>query len=260
MSLRNNFLHNKMEIPKTLDSKASIETAFLNLSIQFVESCVAAWPEDPLLPIAASQIKALTGAQAISLFENEAKNYLDGLSRRNEAALFELGRSTNLAALAIEDKYKGANINTRDTIWTYLNHLSRFVSMYRLYSQIPSELLNAVNEAASGLKESIEKGSADMNSLNPFELGQSVMNKFTPEALDNIMKQMIGNPDSMTSLLNNMSGLVGSQAPALSAAIDTLKNPNGPDVNVLADALASVSGPAGTGGFDMMSLLKFMPK
>jgi hypothetical protein len=248
----------------SIDSKAAIAKAFYDMGLQFLEASVAAWPEDPLLPVAIVAYKGLSQNDALELFVQHFGPLIDRLSKREEAALLEAGAHPQVAAINVESKYKNANASTRETVWTYIVHLCRFASMSKLYKHIPTQILGAVNEAAMTLKQQIDAGQMDASAVNPFELGQQVMSKFDPQQLESMMREMMGSPDAVNSMLQSMSSLVagsGTSLEAISAAATMFSGQGGPPG---LDALlgnSSGSGPTGPNGipnFDLGSLMKFM--
>ena len=247
-------------INMSIDTKASVQKAFHDMAIQFLEASIGAWPEDTLLPLALVQVKGLSHADALKLFQDHIGPLADKLSKKDESALFQVGRHPELEALQIESKFSGANASTRETFWTYIQHLCRFGSMEKLYKHIPDEILGAVNEAAVDLKAQIDSGTLDASKVNPFELGQQVMSRFDANQIDKLMKTMMGSPEAVDSILNSMSSLVaGSGGPsmdAIGAAAAMLSGQGGPPNMASLGSLLSQN--ANT-GLDLTSLLKFMP-
>jgi len=247
-------------INMSIDTKASVQKAFYDMAIQFLEASIGAWPEDQLLPLALVQVKAMAPAESLKLFQEHIGKLADKLSKKDEAALFQVGRHPELEALQIEVKYTGANASTRETLWTYIQHLCRFGSMERLYKHIPDEIMGAVNQAAVDLKAQIENGSLDASKVNPFDLGQQVMSRFDANQIDKLMKTMMGSPEAVDSILNSMSSLVaGSGGPsmdAIGAAAAMLSGQGGPP-NM--GSLSSLLSQNANTGLDLTSLMKFMP-
>jgi len=216
---------------------ANVHRGLADMCVQLIEASVAAWPEDPLLPIGLSEFKKLDPETAFALFIEHLGPYVNGLTAKDPAVLFEAAKMPSLAALEIETKYSSANASTRETLWTYIGHICKYVTMSKLYAHIPENVLGAVTDAASGLKARIDSGSLDLSSVNPFELGQEVMSKFKPEEMERMMRQLTSNPETMASIMSQMSSVLG---------------PN---------ALSAVSsGMAGGSNLDIASMLKYLPK
>jgi len=216
---------------------ANVHRGLWDMCVQLIEASVSAWPEDTLLPIALSEFKKLEAERAFDLVVEHLGSYINGLSARDTAVLFEASKMPALGPLNIEAKFTAANQSTRDTLWTYIGHICKYITMSKLYKHIPENVLGAVSEAASGLKSRIDAGSLDLSSVNPFELGQEVMSKFPPQELERMMKQLTSNPDTMASIMSQMSSVLGP------------------------DALSAVAGTmSGGGNLDIASMLKFLPK
>jgi hypothetical protein len=216
---------------------ANVHRGLWDMSVQLIEASVSAWPEDALLPLALIAFKKIEPEQAFNLVVEHLGPYIDGLSKRDVDVLFKAASIGPLEALQIESKFSGANDSTRDTLWTYIGHICKYVTMSKLYKHIPENVLSAVTDAASGLKAKIDSGSIDLSSVNPFELGQEVMSTFPPQELERMMRQLTSNPETMSSIMSQMSSVLGPSA------------------------LSSVAGSmSGGGSLDVASMLKFLPK
>lgn len=233
-----------------MNSKSAVEKAFKDMLVQFIEAGIGAWPEDPLLPLALVQVQKSNQDELLSGFEENFGSYVNQLSKRDVSVLLEASKHPLVDALNIESKYTEANKNTQETIWNYVTHLCRFASMNKIYKHIPKQVIGAVNEAASTLKEQIDNGSLDPKSINPFELGQQVMSKFSPTDIDQMMKQILGNPDAMSTMMTQMQSFLGDANSPIGAALgNALGGSNNP--------LSAILGQAG-GSLDLSSLASLM--
>lgn len=209
-------------------SKTSTDSAFHEVTKQLIEASISAWPEDVLLPIALTQWSALEPADALAIFEKHVGPLANKLSQRDTEALFEVGQDPALAALCIKDKFTGANESTQSTLWTYIGHMCRFGTMNKLYSFIPTNVMTAVTDAAQELKSRMDSGDVDTKTINPMELGKSVMSKFKPEELDAMMKSLMASPDAMNTIMSQMNSIMesgssfGSGGPDLSSLLKFL--------------------------------------
>ena len=217
---------------------ANVHSGLFEMSVQLIEASCAAWPEDSLLPIALSEFKKLSPEQAFDIVVEHLGPYINGLSKKESSVLFEAAKMPALEALNIESKFNAANPSTRETLWTYIGHICKYVTMSKLYKHIPENIMGAVSDAANGLKAKIDSGALDLNSVNPFELGQEVMSKFKPQELEKMMRDLTSNPETMASLMSQMSNVLGPEA------------------------LSAVAGSMSGGGapLDVASMLKFLPK
>lgn len=191
------------------DTKSSVSFAFHEMAVQFGEASIAAWPEDPLLPIAVAQVKGLAPQDAVDLFMEHFGAHVDGLSKQDANAIYECAAVPCAVPLDIKTKYDGANENTRTTIWTYVGHLCRFTAMMKLYRHIPANVLGAVHETARGLKDQLENGTLDPSSINPMELGQKVMAQFQPAEIETMMNDMMKNTDLLNTVMAQMGSVLG---------------------------------------------------
>lgn len=191
------------------DTKTSVCFAFHEMAVQFAEASVAAWPEDPLLPIVVAQIKGLAPETSVDLFMEHFGAHVDGLSKQDPEALYACAQVPAAVPLDLKSKYDGANENTRSTIWTYVGHLCRFTAMMKLYKHIPANILGAVHETARGLKDQLESGAVDPSSINPMELGQKVMSRFQPAEIEKMMNDMMKNTDLLNTVMAQMGSVLG---------------------------------------------------
>lgn len=191
-------------------TKASTDVAFHEITKQLIEASIAAWPEDPLLPLALQTWATVEPTHGMFLFENHFGSLVNRLVAKDPEALFTAAKDPALAAIGIEAKFKGATEATQATLWTYIGHMCRFSSMNKLYDHIPSNVLSAVTDAAKELKDRLDSGDIEASGINPMELGQSVMSKFKPEELDSMMKGIMNNPEIMSSLMSQMNSVLES--------------------------------------------------
>jgi hypothetical protein len=222
---------------------SNVHSGLFDMSVQLIEASAAAWPEDPLLPIALSEFKKLSPEVAFNLVVDHLGSFMPRLASKDTSALFEASKIPALAALDIETKFTNANASTRDTLWSYIGHICKYISMSKLYKHIPDEVLGAVSDAASGLKARIDAGTLDLSSINPFELGQEVMSKFQPQELEKMMRQLTSNPETMASIMSQMTSVLGPEA-----------------LSAVSSSMAGAGGSGGAGGIDVASMLKFLPK
>ena len=192
-------------------TKASTDVAFHEITKQLIEASIAAWPEDPLLPLALQTWSTVEPSHGMFLFDNHFGSLVNRLVAKDCGALFTAAKDPALAAIGIENKFRGASEATQSTLWTYIGHMCRFSSMNKLYDHIPANVLSAVTDAAKELKERLDSGDIEATGINPMELGQSVMSKFKPEELDSMMKGIMNNPDIMSSLMSQMNSVLESK-------------------------------------------------
>lgn len=213
-------------------TKKSTDSAFHEVTKQLIEASIAAWPEDILLPIALKQWTTLEPSESLDLFEKHLGHLSNRLSQKEEAALFEAGEDPALAAIGIKEKFLGANESTQKTLWSYIGHMCRFGTMNKLYSFIPPTVMSAVTDAAHDLKSKLDSGEIDTTSINPMDLGKSVMSRFKPEELETMMKSLMSNKDAMNTIMSQMSSVMDAGGPNGSNGIP--EGPNGmPDLSGL---------------------------
>jgi hypothetical protein len=205
-------------------TKSSTDSAFHEVTKQLIEASIAAWPEDQLLPIALAQWSLLDPSESLKLFETHFGHLANSLTQKDQNALFEAGQDPALLALNIKEKYLSANESTQKTLWTYIGHMCRFGTMNKLYEYIPKNVMAAVTDAAHDLKTRLDSGELDTSSINPMDLGKSVMSKFKPEELESMMKSLMSNKDAMNTIMAQMSSVMesGNGSPDMSSLLKFL--------------------------------------
>ena len=197
------------------ETEASVNKAFYDIAIQLVEASVSAWPNEPLLAIALVQLKKQDPSFLVREFDANFGPFISRLSNKDATALEEASKNSLLEGLDLYTKYSSASEATQQTLWSYIGHLCRFASMEKLYKHIPKNVIGAVTEAANNLKAGLDNGTIDPETINPMELGKQVMEKFKPEDIDSMMKQMMSNPEAITAVMSQMTSIMGSQGGGL---------------------------------------------
>jgi hypothetical protein len=197
------------------DAQSSVNQAFYDMAIQLVEASVSAWPAEPLLQIALVQLKKQEPAFVLKEFDAHFGKYVSRLSNKDSKALEEASTDALLEGLDLFAKYSSASEATQATLWTYIGHLCRFASMEKLYKHIPKNVIGAVTEAANQLKTGLDNGTLDPATINPMDLGKQVMEKFKPEDIDAMMKQMMNNPEAMSAVMSQMGSIMGQNGPGV---------------------------------------------
>ena len=185
-----------------------IPVNFLTVATQFVDASCVAWPSDPLLPLASVTLKKLEPQIALDLFETTFGSLVNSLAKKDVEALYKVGSHEALTALCIKEKYDGANEATREVLCSYIGNMCKIVSMKRLYKHIPNGVLGAVTDAAQKLKTRLDSGTLDVSTLNPYDIGKEVMDKFNPNELESMMKDFMKNEEAMETVMTQMSAMM----------------------------------------------------
>jgi hypothetical protein len=196
-----------------VDLSQSVSKGFYEMATQFLDSSVAAWPEDPMLPLACIKLKSMDPDDALLQFQTTFEDHLENLAKRDEETLFKIGDLDDFKILQIREKFLSSNATTRDTVWTYIGHLCRFAGMKSLYKFIPTNVLETVTQAAQQLKRDIDSGAIDTKDINPYDLGQKVMSQFQPEEIEQMMKSITSDPKAMSLMMTQMAGSMGTNGP-----------------------------------------------
>ena len=193
-----------------MEIEQSVEKGFHQMVVQLIEACVAAWPEDPLMPLGLVEFKKLDEKDALKYFQTTFDSYLEGLTRKDTETLYKACAEPMFAGMDLQDKFSKANESTQHTLWTYIGHLCRFSSMKTLYKYIPDNVLASVSVAARGLKESLDSGTLDPKNIDPMALGQQVMSQFKAEQIEEMMNQITKDPKAMALMMSQMNSAMES--------------------------------------------------
>jgi hypothetical protein len=205
---------------------AELTKSFHKMCLQFIEFGKETWPDDELLPYALIAFNALEPDTAARLFEEHFGVYLSGLLKKETDTLFNLSKHPSLEALDIETKFNSSSAEIQEKLWTYVTNIAKFISMSRVYKHIPGDVLGAVTSAAYDLKSKLDSGAIDPKSINPYEIGKEVMEKFDQSKLDAMMKSFMSNPEVMETVMTQMTSMMQSQTGNVDLA-DMMKMMNG---------------------------------
>lgn len=199
------------------NAKQATAVAFKASSLQMLQFFAATWPADALLPVAYAALEALPDADIIEAFIERFGNLR--LEEHSTAAIHAAAEDPILAPLQISDKWATASEEVQTEVWTIVDTLSRFATIYGVYQQIPDTVMDIINGTAMDLKSQIESGSLDLSNLNPMDLGQQILGKISLSEMQSMMAVMMANQDKMMSLI---SGLGGGASPDVNALLGML--------------------------------------
>jgi len=230
-------------------TKDEIAVSFFKIVAQFLETCTTTWPHESLIPLAISQIQLLSPDECLTSFLSAFGPFLDRLANKDFLAVQELSELPVLQGLSVHEKFMDLDEAKKELMWNYITNMCRLVTMNKLYSHIPSNVLGAVSEAAATLRAQIDDGTMNATNINPFELGQQVMAKFNHDEIEGIMTNLMKNQDIMNSVMSQMTGILGTSG--LQNAIQSMDAKSG-----LPEGLSDLL----KGSGDMSSLFKMLEK
>jgi hypothetical protein len=187
-----------------MDPRNTSVQGFINISTQFLETLRDAWPE---FQTELDQLKLVTvpadQGRLLETFRN-TYGHLFTQAMAKDVSIFQDPLFAKHA-----DKIAQCPPETMTVIWQYLEHLIRFATMRQMYSAIPENVMSVISEAVVSLKDQIEKGTIDQANINPFAIGQNVMNKLSPEAIEQMTSSLLGSEEQMNNVLQSMQILMG---------------------------------------------------
>lgn len=202
------------------NAKQATAGAFKATSLQMLEYAATVWPADPLLRVAHNALESQADTDIIEAFIQRFGSVQDQLSQHSTSALDTVSHDPIVAPLQVLDKWASANDEERESLWTHMDHLCRFATIYGMYTQIPDTVMDIINGTALNLKSQIESGSLDLSNVNPMDLGQQILGKISPEQMQSMMTVMMANQDKMMSLMTGLGG--STEGPDLTSILGML--------------------------------------
>lgn len=186
-----------------MDPRTTAVKGFTNISTQFLETLRDAWPE---FQTELDQLKNHQNDPELLESFRTTYGHLFTQAMAKDASIFE---DSLFAKYDAPNKIAQCPPETMTIIWQYLEHLIRFATMKQMYTVIPDNVMSVISEAVVSLKDQIEGGTLDQNNINPFAIGQSVMNKLSPESIQQMTNALLGSEEQMNQVMQSMQILMG---------------------------------------------------
>jgi hypothetical protein len=168
------------------DNITTVLLSFTQLLEQFINQLLTVFPE-------CDKIQALKIAFDSNFSETKpteerrevAVNYITGwhddftnvytLVSSEDERLFEVGNVSFLETTSLPEKWTSTlHIDTKTCVWEYLKNLCNFSSMYNIYNQVPSNMMNTIQSKAMAIANTLENGGSLQN-VNIQELAVDIM-------------------------------------------------------------------------------------
>ena len=195
---------------------------FCNMLGQFIDACITVWPEDAALKeykqgFAVIMNPAL-GSLGLSGKQKLAQEYYDSLSPffqrcvEKDVTLFTEENIPILEEVHLREKWLDNSISeqTRETIWAYILELNRLCSMYiSLFSRIPSNALERIQQTADELAMKVSSGSVSFQDLDLAKIGEEVVSGMSEEDMQGFMNGVLSDPAALAQLAASIAPVQG---------------------------------------------------
>lgn len=105
------------------------------------------------------------------------------------------------------------HIDTKTSIWEYLKNLCNFSSMYNIYNQVPSNMMNTIQSKAMAIANTLENGGS-LQSVNIQDLAVDIMKTVDMNELQAFAHSITNGGTDMhkiQSMCGSLMSMLGSQ-------------------------------------------------
>lgn len=142
-----------------------------------------------------------------SFFEMFNESF-DLIMERNEK-FFEIDSSI-LQSMNVKEKWSKLTLEQKDASWSDLVLLVQLTNIGKMYDLCPSKMMNMISNMAQKVSGQVQKGELNLETLNPMEIGQSLVSSMSEEEIHEIGKSLMKkeNLDDMMKLMQtSMKGM-----------------------------------------------------
>lgn len=190
--------------------------AFVDYELQFLNALVEVFPEDTNLKAtkleftmatqhAPEQVREHKKEEMVQMWNQFMGPLAAACQQKNAQAVMQTKNfPPYIQKINIEEKWHEVDVDTQEVIWQYLNELQKYSQMYLLYRAVPSNMMQKIQTMAMGMAEQMKTGEINANDLNIESLSQRVTQEIDQNDIQDFAANMMGNMDSVGSLLGNM--------------------------------------------------------
>ena len=222
-----------------------VATSFVDMATQLMNTLSDAWPSE-FQPLTNVKDKKALLASFVATY-----GHLFAKASAKDITIFD---DPVFNSYKPREKLSQIDVNI---LWQYIVPMVKFATMHDLYKGIPNNIMDVISGTVQDIKSQIDSGTLDMKTLNPFELGQSVMAKMNPDEVMRMTQSLLGNEQQMEQMMKSMqvllSGSMGASMP-LGGPNGGLQGPQGlPGLEALGPLLNGSDGAP-----DLSSLFKLL--
>ena len=142
------------------------------------------------------------GQHMMDSFYNQFKEHFPLIMKR-DPEVFSISHEI-FENMDAKNKWKLLDETSKEETWTLLVQLVQYSNLGRMYTLCPSKMMNMITSMAEKVSKQVNDGEMDLASLNPMEMGQSLVNSLTPEELNEIGKTIM-QKDTIESMMEMMN-------------------------------------------------------
>jgi hypothetical protein len=150
------------------------------------------------------------GESMIETFSEQFKNSFDTILNKDDA-FFDLDHPI-LQGMGAKEKWMALTSVQKRSIWVEMAMLVQYSNLGKMYSLCPSKMMDMITSMADKVSKQVANGEMKLDSLNPMELGQSLVSSMTPEEIEDIGRTLMEKDtmeDMMRLMQTSMKGLQG---------------------------------------------------
>jgi len=167
-----------------VDADSVLVEQFGTLVQQFLDASLEVWKDDSVLLSYKVEFDETRIRFLLSEFLSLFGPFSQRLDAKDESLFDEETLQKFLGPLNAKEKYAGANLDTRTSIWEYVRQINQSATIKDVYSKCPEEMMSKVASLANSIVGEMNSGTLDISKLNPMELSMKLMQDLDPKMVE----------------------------------------------------------------------------
>jgi hypothetical protein len=142
------------------------------------------------------------GQHMMDSFYDQFKEYFPMIMKK-DPEIFSINHDI-FVNMDAKNKWKMLSCSGKEEAWTLMAQLVQYSNLGKMYTLCPSKMMNMITEMAEKVSKQVNDGEMDLSSLNPMEMGQSLVSSLSAEELQEIGKSMM-QKDTIESMMEMMN-------------------------------------------------------
>ena len=201
---------------------------FCELAEQFLDALAEVWPECQRVKQTRLEYR-LSCVQAPEAMRVRAKSELITAYHQAMAPFYERCSNKDETVFNEEELHQAcqflANVQfcekwtddlhaeTKENVWAYVLGMNQYANMYSLYAKVPRQMLNTIENMATGIANNIEQGNMSMTDINVQALGQQVAENINMDDLNEFASSMMQDQGTMTQMYSMLGAMMSQVVP-----------------------------------------------
>lgn len=168
--------------------------------------------------------------------------------RTHDATVFDACASDIVQSISLSEKYRTCDDDTKKAIFAWLMRLDDTAQMHHLYAQVPSGMMQTVQQATVDIAEKIRTGEQNaselLNMQSLAQIGMNVAEQLKEDDLQSLTQNLVSDP-SMFQGLGSMFNMMQGMPPGAAGLAGLAGGAGGAGA---ADAAGASPPPSGSGG------------